>query len=129
MNRMVYLLILLFFSVNQTFGQVSTEFEARQQLRKLGITSSKIIENAETITVRNGTITGTGGITFSLPIYEYIEWNDIFIQQGAATSYIDKNDVIINADVLYISAVVIKRDNRKYLLVGKKLKDIVNILL
>ena len=129
MNKTVYLLILFFISYNQLFAKVSTEFEAKQYLRKLGVTSSKIIDKAEMITVESGKITGTGGITVSLPIYDFIVHNNIIIQRGAATSYIDKNNVIINADAIFISAIVIKRDNRKFLLIGKNLRDIVNLLL
>ena len=129
MNRAAYILILLFFPLNQSFGQVSTEFEAKQQLKKKGVTSSKIIENAEIITVESGIITGTGGITISLPIYEFIDYNNIIIQRSVATSYMEKNNVIIKSTSLYISAIVIKKNNRKYLFVGKNLRDIVNTFL
>ena len=129
MNRAAYILIILFFPLNQSFGQVSTEFEAKQQLKKMGVTSSKIIENAEIITVESGIITGTGGITISLPIYEFIDYNNIIIQRSVATSYMEKNNVIIKSTSLYISAIVIKKNNRKYLFVGKNLRDIVNTFL
>lgn len=110
-------------------AQVSTNFAAKTQLREWGVYSSKIIEDAETITIESGQIKASGGISVSLPILEFIYENQIILLAGASGYKTQKGTIIIEADLLYISAVVINVSGRKYLIVGQSLKDIVNYLL
>ncbi|HGJ65652.1 TPA: hypothetical protein ENS27_09710 [bacterium] len=110
-------------------AQVTTNFAAKTQLREWGVYSSKIIEDAETITIEFGQIEASGGISISLPILDFIDESQIILLNGASGYKTNKGTIIIEAYLLYISAVVINVSGRKYLIVGQSLKDIVNYLL
>jgi len=127
--RYFLLLLLTFLLPLSISSQVATNYEAKTQLMEWGVYSSKIIEDAETITIESGQIKASGGISVSLPILDFIYENQIILLTGASGYKTAKGTIIIEADLLYISAVVINTNGRKYLVVGQSLKDIVNYLL
>ena len=126
--RFILLLFLMTFSQVSLFSQVTTNYEAKTQLMEWCVYSSNIIENAETITIESGRIEASGGISVSLPILDFIYENQVILLNGASGYKTAKGTIIIEADLLYISAVVINANGRKYLVVGQSLKDIVNYL-
>jgi hypothetical protein len=128
-SRFYLLLFFMVFLQLPLFSQVTTNYEAKDQLREWGVYSSKIIENAETITIESGQIKASGGISVSLPILDFIYENQIILLTGASGYKTAKGTIIIEADLLYISAVVINVNGKKYLVVGQSLRDIVNYLL
>lgn len=107
-------------------AQVRTDSEARSVLREWGISSSKWIQNAQQIIVSPGRIEPRGGISIDLPILEFVRRDQIILLQGAS-GYVERNGtIVIRADILNISAVVIGRGTGRRLIVGRSLRDIVN---
>jgi hypothetical protein len=128
MKKIIFVLIInSILSIGYT--QIYSNYEAKDYLRKWGVSSSKIIEDAEIITIDSGSISGEGGLCLSLPILEFINQNQIVLFDGASGYITKKGTIVIEAESLYISAVVINIENKKYFVVGKSLKDIVNNLL
>ncbi|NJL71777.1 MAG: hypothetical protein HC888_09230 [Candidatus Competibacteraceae bacterium] len=110
------------------YAQVSTDYEAKSLLRDWGVYSSRIIENAERIIIESGSIEGEGGMCISLPILYFVQENDIVLLNGASGYRTKRGTIVIEADLLNISGVVININGRTYFIVGKSLKDIVNYL-
>ncbi|MHB8132030.1 MAG: hypothetical protein ACYDEX_23970 [Mobilitalea sp.] len=130
LKRFIFLVfVVLLFIPAILYSQVSTNYDAKSKLRDWGVYNYKIIENAETITIESSQIKASGGISISLPILDFINENQIVLLNGASGYKTNKGTIIIEADLLYISAVVINISGRKYFIVGQSLKDIVNYLL
>jgi hypothetical protein len=125
----LFVIFIFCISIFQIHGQVYSNSAAKAKLREWGIFSSKIIEDAETIVVESGEITRDGGLCISLPIFEFVNQDNIVLLRGASGYIASNGKIIIEAELLYISAIVIRINNRKYLIVGQSLKDIVNYLL
>jgi len=128
-QKIYIMLIIIIFVQFPLYSQVITDTEVQKQLRQWGVESSDTIENAKTIIIEFGKIKPQGGISISLPILEFINKDQIILLRGASGYITSKGTIVIEAQLLYISAVVISIKGNKYLIVGESLKDIVNYLL
>lgn len=112
-----------------SFAQVTTEYQAKNVLNDLGVYSSKIIRNAESIIIKPGEIKGLGGICTDLPILDFINENQVVLLPGVSGSVTNKGIIIIEADRLYVCGIVYSTRGKKYFIVGPSLRDIVNSLI
>jgi len=128
--NVAFVMILLLLTISSiSFSQVYTDLEAKRVLRELGISSSKIIHDAEVIVILPGEIRGVGGLSIDLPILDFIT-NDQIILLNGVSGYVTKRGVIIiEADLLYVSGVVFSSGIKKYFIAGSSLKDIANYLI
>ena len=129
LRRCAFVVVFAVALVWPAVSQVSTNFSAKQQLRDWGVYSTKMIENAEQIIIEGGSITPEGGISVDLPILQFIGQDQIVLLAGASGYITPRGTIVIEADLLYISAVVITLGRQTYLVVGQDLKAIVNWLL
>lgn len=105
---------------------IHSDSEAKELLLNWGVSSGNWIENAQRIIVSNGQIKPEGGLSIDLPILGFVSQYNIRLlgrTHGAVTS---SGVIVIETDWLYLSAVFYER---KYLIVGDSLKQIVNWML
>lgn len=122
-----YVVFLLIFLNSFSFSQIYSNLEARRILHGLGVSSVNIIENVKVIKVTPGVIEGFDGGSHRR-IFEVINEDDIILLDGATLYKTGGGEIIIKADRIFISAVLMKLDNRWHLIVGRTLDDIINFL-
>jgi len=123
---MKYLFVLLLIGFSFCHARfIYTDFEAKQFLREYGAKYSDFISDAKIIISDGLQVKGTGGICIDLPIYACISPENIILLNGASGYKTNSGSVVMEADYLSISAVVIG----KYLVVGQSFKDIANYVI
>lgn len=122
-----YFILMLIFLTSTSSSQVYSNLEAKEILYDLGVSPLNIIENVKIIKVKPGLIEGFNG-GYPRKIYKFVNEDDIILLKGATAYETEEGEILIIADYLFISAVLIKLDNRWYLIVGRTLYDIVNFL-
>jgi hypothetical protein len=128
MKKQILIYLGMIFLLNGLYGQIYSDFEAKSALRDWGVFSSNIIENAEIIIINGSEITGIGGMCISLPILVYINENEVITLNGSTMYITDGGRIVIEADLMSISGIIIRINGKKYFIVGKSLRDIANYI-
>lgn len=129
MKNILIICLGIFFIGKYGISQVYSDLEAKAILNELGISSSKMIRDADLIIVVKNQIAGVGGLCIDLPILDFIKDDQIVLLPGVEGFVTKKGSIIIEGSYLYVSAVIHRVGLKKYLIAGPSLKDIANYLL